>query len=166
MSSPRNPISSDPVASAEATLRLIANLPAPDGLAERIQAGLKASSHQQRVIAWPTPFLPVGGWVRGAAAAAIVCVVAGGGWTVYTRVQSSPSAARMYNFPAPPAAPVTGAFSSAGAKRVPDSPNGTVMTHSVVPQENRVQVSPQKPIASKKSPAKHHATPSPVEVAH
>jgi hypothetical protein len=72
---------------AEATLRLIAKLAAPDGLEDRVHASLLAGPQRGRVLAWPGAFTPAGGWLRGVAAAAIVCVVAGGGWGVYSRVQ-------------------------------------------------------------------------------
>ena len=71
--------------SAEETLRLIARLPAPEGLVgSRADEVAPAPRAQPGILAWPLAFAP-GGWgyghaVRGAAAAAIVCVVAGGGW--------------------------------------------------------------------------------------
>jgi hypothetical protein len=77
---------------AEATLRLIAKLPAPDGLEERVHAKLIAAPQRGRVLSWPGVSIPAGGWLRAAAAAAIVCVVAGGGWGVYSRVQPGLSA--------------------------------------------------------------------------
>lgn len=77
---------------AEATLRLIARLAAPDGLEDRVHAKLLAAPHRGRVLAWPGAFTPAVGWLRAAAAAAIVCVVAGGGWGVYSRVQPGLSA--------------------------------------------------------------------------
>src|SRR5580704_6423005 len=72
---------------AEATLRLIARLEAPDGLEDRVHAKLLAAPRRGRVLAWPGSFVPAVGWLRAAAAAAIVCVVAGGGWGVYSHVQ-------------------------------------------------------------------------------
>jgi hypothetical protein len=130
MNFPQNTAASDPVASVEATLRVIASLPAPEGLAGRVQAGLNAAPRSARVLSWPTAFAPASSWVRGAAAAAIVCVVAGGGWRIYTHVQPSPSA-HVIEFPVQGA--TSGGFSSAGAKRVPNSLNGPVLTHAVVP---------------------------------
>jgi len=72
---------------AEATLRLIARLPAPEGLEERVRASLRAAPRRGRILAWPAAFRPESGWMRAAAAAAIVFVVAGGGWGVYSRVE-------------------------------------------------------------------------------
>ncbi len=68
---------------AEHSLRLIASLPAPVGIEERVKCGLQDASSQTAVIAWP--FIPRRGWaqvsyLRAAAAAAIVLMVAGGGW--------------------------------------------------------------------------------------
>jgi hypothetical protein len=77
---------------AEATLRLIAKLAAPDGLEDRIHAKLIAAPQRGRVLAWPGAFGPVGGWLRAAAAAAIACVVAGGGWGIYSHVQPAMTA--------------------------------------------------------------------------
>jgi len=60
---------------AEETLRLIARLPAPVGLEDRVHAGLRSAPRSARVLAWPAAFSPAGGWLRAAAAAAIVFVV-------------------------------------------------------------------------------------------
>jgi hypothetical protein len=123
---------------AEETLRLIASLPAPQGLEDRIHAGLRAAQRAQpqaaRLLAWPAALRPGRTWVHGAAlrtaaAAAIACVVAGGGWSVYSRVQPhQPSSAAA--LPAHPAA--SSGFSSAGAMRVPQTLNGPVLTHPLI----------------------------------
>ena len=44
---------SDSISTAEATLRLIATLPAPDGLAERVQFRLDAEPRTAQVLSWP-----------------------------------------------------------------------------------------------------------------
>ncbi|MGA8670503.1 MAG: hypothetical protein WB679_11540 [Terracidiphilus sp.] len=127
---------------AEATLRLIAGLPAPEGLEERVKAGLHQTLHQAprsaSLLRWPltTPHDPMRSgstragwmqspWLRGAAAAAIVFVVAGGGWEVCSRIQPAqePKAIAL-----PPVA-AHGGFSSANAIRTPKTLNGTVLTH-------------------------------------
>jgi hypothetical protein len=117
----------------ESTLRLIAGLPAPEGLAERVQAGLLAApcaasgraTGRARILAWPAALRLENGWLqsslaRSAAAAAIAAVVAGGGWGVYSRVQ--------FNQPqrgiALPHLAAPGGFSSAGAMRTPQTLNG------------------------------------------
>jgi hypothetical protein len=119
----------------EDTLRLIASLPAPVGLEDRIQAGLRASllsqPHKARVLAWPAALRPGRNWmhssmVRSAAAAAIVMVVAGGGWGVYSRVQPRPAARVIVLAPRPA---VSGGFASGGAMRTPQTLNGPVLTH-------------------------------------
>lgn len=126
--------------SGEDTLRLIATLPAPDGLVERVQGGLRHAPRPARILRWP--LRPSGSWMhssmmRGTAAAAIVCVVAGGGWRIYSRVQP-PAAAKVVVMPAR-AVPGTGGFSQAGARRVPDTLQGPVLTHPVaVPAEEKV----------------------------
>jgi hypothetical protein len=137
---------------AEQTLRLIASLPAPQGLSERVYAGLRtaqaAGPRPARVLAWPTALRPSRQWMsstamRSAAAAAIVFVVAGGGWGVYTRVQQS-QPARVLVMPPHVAAP--GGFSSGAAIRTPQSPNGPVLTHplSAQPHVKPLRVLPPK----------------------
>ena len=110
----------------EETLRLIASLSVPEGLEDRIQAGLRAAPKPAtaRILAWPTALRLENAWLRTAAAAAIVAVVVGGGWLVSSRVQ-----------PAQPAQAITipqhagsqGGFSSAGAMRTPQTLNGPVV---------------------------------------
>jgi hypothetical protein len=126
--------SSDLTVTGEDTLRLIASLPAPEGLADRVQSGLRHTSPTGRVLNWRGTLRPSGGWMqstmaRGAAAAAIVCVVAGGGWRIYSSVQAVP-AAKVLAMP-PRVAPAGGGFSPAGAKRVPQTLDGPVLTHPV-----------------------------------
>jgi hypothetical protein len=97
---------------AEETLRVIAALPAPDGLVERVRGRLQDAPKAGRVLSWPKHV-----W-RGAAAAAIVCAVAGGAWGVYLQVEPAMAARN--------AAPqvrvrLQGGFANAGAMRTPDS---------------------------------------------
>lgn len=115
----------------ESTLRLIASLPAPERLAERVQAGLHATpiAGSARILAWPAALRRQNGWLqsslaRSAAAAAIAAVVAGGGWGVYSRVQPKQSNRAITVSPRL-AAP--GGFSSAGAMRTPQTLNGPVV---------------------------------------
>jgi hypothetical protein len=106
---------------AEKTLRLVASLPAPDGIEERVKAALQTAPRSSQVIRWP---LAAGqGWMHGsamraAAAAAIVIVVAGGGWEVYShiRVAASPAAIVVPQ-------PISGSsgFSTAAARRTPQT---------------------------------------------
>ncbi len=137
MNSFENRSSESRAGSAEETLRLIANLPAPKGLTERLQAELRQTSKTGRVLSWPAR--PRRGWIhssglRGAAAAAIVCIVAGGAWTIASRIQPMVS-------PAAKAAPLpartgnTGGFSSANAIRTPQTLNGPVLTHVLTMQQ-------------------------------
>jgi hypothetical protein len=138
---------------AEATLRLIARLPAPEGLEERVRAGLAAAPPRSRILAWPVSLSLHSGWMRAAAAAAIVCVVAGGGWAVYSRVER-PQPARVIVLA--PRGPAQGGFSSAGAVRTPQTLNGPVVAHPAPaqPVESKVPAkNAQKPI--------HRAPPAP-----
>jgi hypothetical protein len=133
-----NSVSSFMPGSFEDTLRLIAHAPIPHGLADRVQAGLQAAPRTARILFWPAALNPGGNWMRVAAAAAIVFVVAGGGWGVYSRVQTG-SQARIIARPPHVAAP--GGFSNAGAMRTPQTLNGPVLTHPAV------QPQPAKPTA-------------------
>src|SRR4051812_11876331 len=97
--------SRDSYGPGEETLRLIATLPAPEGLADRMKAGLRATPASRRILMWPRPLAPAVGWMysrvaRGAAAAAIVCLVAGGGWGIYSHVQPE-SGAGVIAMPVP-----------------------------------------------------------------
>jgi hypothetical protein len=114
---------------AEATLRLIAKLPAPAGLEDRVHAELFSGSHPARrsgrVLRWPSAVRPGSDWMRGAAAAAIVFLVAGGGWGIYSHVQRPQSSSTVIALPHEPA---QGGFSNAGAMRTPKTLNGPVLT--------------------------------------
>jgi hypothetical protein len=106
----------------DATLRMVANLPAPEGLENRIYANLHAAQQSEqgsgRVLNWPAAARSTGAWmrstaIRSAAAAAIVFVVAGGGWGIYTRVQPNKVIVM-------PARVASSGFSGAKAMRTPD----------------------------------------------
>lgn len=97
---------------AEETLRVIAALPAPDGLVERVRGRLQDAPKAGRVLSWP------GAVWRGAAAAVIVCAVAGGAWGVYLQVAPGMAARNV----APQVrVRMQGGFANAGAMRTPDS---------------------------------------------
>jgi hypothetical protein len=91
-------------------------------------AGVRAG-RGARVLEFPAALRPGSNWMRGAAAAAIVFVVAGGGWGVYSRVQK-PQAAKVITMPVRGSAP--GGFSNAGAMRTPNTLNGPVVPIPVV----------------------------------
>ncbi len=134
--------------SGEDTLRLIAGLPTPEGLEDRVKAGLRSSAATRRTLMWRGPLMPAGGWMyptlaRGAAAAAIVCAVAGGGWQIYSRVQPAPAARVIV----PPSA--SNGFSNANAVRVPETLQGPVLKHQAapVPEVKVVEKMPAQPQA-------------------
>ncbi len=130
-STPHNPNSSAPGA-GEKTLRLIAGLPAPAGLEDRVHAALRAAPRRGRVLAWPAALKPQSSWMRTAAAAAIVFVIAGGGWGVYTRVQQNQPAGVIVM---PQRVVSPGGFSGAGAMRTPQTLAGpTVISQPVTPK--------------------------------
>lgn len=150
----------------EDTLRMIANLPAPAGLADRIKTGLASAPQSGRVLMWRGPLRPAGGWMystlaRGAAAAAIVGVVAGGGWRIYSHVQPAPSA-DLIVVPAP-ATPQGNGFSSAGAKRVPETLQGPLLKHAVppAPEVNVIEKMPSSTKTVPGYPATKKRTPRP-----
>jgi uncharacterized membrane protein len=115
---------------AEETLRLIAHLPAPQGLEARVQAALQSAPRQARVLAWPAAPQWVNGWMRTAAAATIALVVAGGGWGVFSRVQPGQA---VKSLPAPPHVAAPSGFSSAGAMRTPQTLNGPAAPQPAAP---------------------------------
>ncbi|MGA9461574.1 MAG: hypothetical protein WBV28_02215 [Terracidiphilus sp.] len=113
---------------AEETLRLIAGLAAPDGLEDRVQAVLARAPRTAPVLPWPLDRRWMHGTLaRGAAAAAIVCFVAGGGWEVYSRVQpvQAPKVIAI------PRVATPGGFASANAMRTPKTVNGPTLTHPI-----------------------------------
>jgi hypothetical protein len=134
---------------AEETLRLIASLPAPVGLENRVNAALSSAPRRGGILVWPRTLgltlRPESGWMRTAAAAAIVFVVAGGGWGVYSRVEQSHFAGEKILMPAP------GGFSGAGAIRTP-----VTLPGPAVPQ--RAKISPPKAKAAKKPVASRKST--------
>jgi len=110
----------------ESTLRLLASLTAPEGLAERVQNRLRAApaAGKARILAWPAALrIESGSWqsslARSAAAAAIAAAVAGGGWGVYSRVQLNQAQRGI----ALPHVAMPSGFSSAGAMRTPQTLN-------------------------------------------
>lgn len=106
--------------SLDATLHLLATLPAPAGLEDRVFAGMMVAPRKARILEWPQP-LYSRDWVRGIAAAAIVLAVGGGGWGLYSHVKPSEHGQAV-------AAPHTmfqpGGFSSAEMIRRPQTLNG------------------------------------------
>lgn len=149
----------------EETLRMIAILPAPGGLADRVKSGLATAPQAGRILMWRGPLRPAGGWqyssfARGAAAAAIVCVVAGGGWQVYSRVQPL-APARVVVSP-PPIAPSGRGFSQSNAAHVPDTVVGPVLRHPVPPTSdvNAVEKMPAQSKSAPVAPVKKKKAPS------
>ena len=114
---------------AEKTLRLIATLPAPEGIEERVKAGLHAAPRQAHVIRWPFAAGSRERWMqssamRAAAEAAIVIVVAGGGWEVYSHIKVAPVPTAVA---APQPISGQGGLSTAAARRTPQTLEGPVV---------------------------------------
>jgi len=140
--------------SVDETLRLIARMPAPEGLEERVKAGLQLAETPRRVLRWPMArsiedasapgMWTRSSWVRGAVAAAIALVIVGGAWGIYTRVEPAQSA----KAPASPQAQPAGTFSEAGAIRRPLTVAGPRVLQPV-PQSNGKIAKAGKPDAAK-----------------
>lgn len=152
----------------EETLRLIARLEPPQGLEERVQAGLKTAqiSGGARVLAWPTALRSDSVWMRSAAAAAIVAVVFGGSWGVYSRVQSiQPTRA----ITVPLHLSTQSGFSSAGAMRTPQTLNGPMVVEhpaAVAPKPGSILVRPAtEPKNAPAIPSKTKAATEPADPA-
>jgi hypothetical protein len=88
--------------------------------------------------------------MRSAAAAAIVFVVAGGGWGIYSRVQQ-PHSAKVIVIPHGPA---PGEFTNSGAMRTPKTLNGPIVSSPAAAQPAKAKV-----------PAKGAAKPTPPQTA-
>lgn len=114
---------------AEKTLRLIATLPAPKGIEDRVKAGLHAAPARAQVVRWPSAAGIRNGWIhatamRAAAAAAIVFVVAGGGWEVFSHIRIAPVPAAVA---VPQSINGQGGFSTGTARRTPQTLEGPVV---------------------------------------
>ena len=146
--------------SGEETLRLVAKLPAPEGLEDRVHARLRTVPHTAGLLSWPitSPITPLMGYrihstaFRTAAAAAIVCVVAGGGWQIFSHVQTAPQPNAIVQ---PARIGNSGGFSNAGAMRTPDTLDRPVLKHPLPSnQQDSIAPAPAAP-AKKHKPAKH-----------
>ena len=144
----------------EATLRLIATLPAPEGLEDRVYANLRTAQQsaprKDHTLAWPTSSWLGRDWMRSAAAAAIVLVVAGGGWGIYTRVQPVKSIA------APPHVAAPAGFSNSGAMRTPNTLNGPAVKHPVTAKPQPTKNPAKKPLHWVKPTSDNKAAAQPI----
>jgi len=132
---------------AEQTLRLIARVPVPAGLEDRVHASLLAAPRHARILPWPSAS-NCSGWLplfRGVAAAAIVLVVAGSSWGVYSRVAPGQPAKGVSG----PRIAGPGEFSQGGAVRRPQTLQGPIVT----PQQTPVVAHPDAAAKPKTKPA-------------
>jgi hypothetical protein len=140
------------LAALDETLRLISSIPTPEGLEDRIQdriqtavraerqSGTAAASPKGRLLHWPKPLSLQSAPLRVAAAAAIVGVVVGGGWTICSRPQPAQPAQAVTQ----PARPATqSGFSNAGAMRTPQTINGPVVTQPEAAQQQNGEAQPK-----------------------
>lgn len=144
----------------EATLRMIAHLPLPEGLEDRLRETLRAAERgtaqdRPRILLWPQTVQRRDAWLRSslgraAAAAAIVLVVLGGGWDICSRVQA-PLAAK--SIVPPPRMSVPGGFSSAGAMRTPKTLNGPRVAQPAAAAQKPAKTASEAPAGrSKRAP--------------
>ena len=152
--------SSTVLETVEATLRMLATLPAPEGLEDRVYASLRTAQQSAprkgHMLVWPTVLGLERDWMRSAAAAAIVLVVAGGGWSIYTHVQPTKGIA------VPPHVAAPAGFSSAGAMRTPNTLNGPVVKHPVTAVTQPAKSPAKKPLHRVKPAAANKAAAQPV----
>jgi hypothetical protein len=141
MTSPGQNHVPDRVRNAEETLRLLATLPVPEDLVDRVQARLAAAPPRSFLSGWS--LFGRNGWMfspvfsqglRGCAAAAIVLLVAGGGFAISSHVQPSPSA-KVIEMPA--RVGNSGGFSNASAMRTPETLKGPVLVNPAAPVQQR-----------------------------
>ena len=151
---------------AEKTLRLIASLPAPEGIEERVKAGLRSAPKEAQLIGWPLAPGSRNGWMhssamRAAAAAAIVFVVIGGGWEVYSHIRVAPEPAAV-TIPQPIGG--QSGFSTAGTKRVPQTLEGPVIAVPVTKkQKTEIHPGAVSPAGGKTARTKKPTAPRPVQ---
>jgi hypothetical protein len=126
------PLSGAVPSPAEITLQWIARLPAPEGLEDRVIHRIHIAPRPGRVLHWPGRMSSRGAWMRGAAAAAIVFVVAGGGWGIYMRVQPAQPGKVLVM----PRGGTAGGFSGAGAIRTPDTLHRPVISQPATEKAN------------------------------
>lgn len=139
----------------DATLHLLANLPVPAGLEDRVFAGVLASPRGARVLHWPRPFYTQD-WMRGIAAAVIVLAVGGGGWGIYSHVErNAPAQVEV----TPRRIQQPGAFSSAGVMRRPQTITGPEVNKPAAdaPKAQAAAEAVKTPAAKKKIAKKHPA---------
>jgi hypothetical protein len=116
----------------ERTLRLVAGLDAPLGLAERVKARVapaQAAPARGRLLAWPQSRAGRAQWLRGAIAAGLLAAVAAGGAVAYRWVAP---ASMAHTAPATARPAVQQKFSTAGAMRTPltlQGPAAPLATH-------------------------------------
>jgi hypothetical protein len=95
-------------------------------------------------------------WQRGAAAAAIVCLIGGGAWGIYARVVPLQSARTI----ALPHAMSSSGFSNAGAMRTPQTLVGPAAPHPAGTPSKPVQTTAPMANVNRKAPAKKSVVPA------
>jgi hypothetical protein len=132
----------------DTTLRLIATLPVPAGLDDRVFAGVMAAPRPARILKWPRP-LYAQDWMRSIAAAAIVVAVGGGGWGIYAHVEPNQPARTIAS---PRRIFQPGGFSSAEMIRRPQTLNGPTVKKTAPATAEKAQAAERaklkKPAAS------------------
>jgi hypothetical protein len=146
-----NVVAGGALSEAEATLRLVASLSPPQGLEERLHASLAAAPRRGRILAWPAMLRPGSAWIRSAAAAAIVSVVVGGGWEIYSRI---PHAQQAKSVILVPRGPAQGGFATSGAMRTPQTLNGPLVAKTQTAQTAEEKNVGKEPVPKTRNAAK------------
>lgn len=152
MSSPeqaRIPTRDLSVADVERVLRQVAQAPVPEGLEERVKSALLAKPKSGQVLPWRGALAMSRGaglqqLLQGAAAAAIVTVVAGGSWSIYSRLQPA-----QIHGPELPRLAAPGGFAGASAMRTPQT-LAVPQVHSGVAASSAPKSAVPRPVPAKK----------------
>jgi hypothetical protein len=134
----------------DTTLHLIATLPVPAGLDDRVFAGVMAAPRPARILKWPRPMYAQD-WMRSIAAAAIVLAIGGGGWGIYSHVEPNQPARTIAS---PRRIFQPGGFSSAEMIRRPQTLNGPAVKKPAPASAKKSQAGER---AKLKAPAAAHA---------
>lgn len=124
------------IETAEAALRRLATLPAPEGLEERLELRLRVAMREPAKTAprWRVWSLAAPVWVRAAAVMALVLAVAGGCWEIALHLNKQQEAHQQTAPLTAPAPTAGGGFATGNAIRTPRTLNGPTIPQAKVQQ--------------------------------
>jgi hypothetical protein len=129
------------------TLHLLTQVEPPKGLAERVQSRLEDEPRRRThrgLLHLFDPLTPWGNWMRGLAAAAIVAILAGGCWEVFSR-SHAPAVTPSASLAAPSTTTTGNGFTSAGAVRKPQTLDGPLARPENDPAKSAVKAKKNTP---------------------